>query len=118
MARFWRSLRCAWQGWLWVARAERNFRFELAAAALAALCGWLLKIAPGEWLALILCIALVLSSELMNSALEQLANAYSVRPDERIRRIKDAAAGATLAAAVGSALVGLAIFGPKLWAFL
>ncbi len=87
--------------------SERSFRTQgyIAAAAIAVTVvlrpGW------GWCAAVALSIALVLALELMNSALEYLAD--HLHPDiaPEIKTIKDAAAGAVLVASMGAAVVGV-----------
>ena len=97
----------AWDGLRHVWRWERSFRTQvLVALSMAAL---LIVLRPGWlWAALIVvCIALVLALEMMNSALEYLID--HVHPDvaPAIKHAKDAAAGAVLLASCGAAAVGL-----------
>jgi len=89
-------------------RAERSFRFHVlaAVAVLAVLC-WL-RPAPIWWAVIVLTTALVLAAELVNTALEALAD--HLHPDEhpRIKIVKDCAAAAVLVAAVGALAVAAA----------
>lgn len=116
MVRFLRSVQHALHGCRHAVRHERNLQIELALAAGAFAAGWLLGLSRTEWMVLLACTGLVLASELMNSAIEQLADLYSTAPDARIHIIKDVAAGAVLTVAVISAAVGLLLFVPKIGA--
>jgi diacylglycerol kinase len=63
-------------------------------------------------------IAAVISAELLNTAIERLcdfiAELHGIGTDQRIRDIKDLAAGAVLLVATGAAAVGVITFGPVL----
>jgi len=59
--------------------------------------------------------ALVLSLEVVNSAVEAVVDLASPEFHPLAKVAKDAAAGATLVAAVFSVLVGLVVFGGPLW---
>jgi len=97
---------------LW--REERNARIESALAVLAILLGVALDISPGEWVAILLSIGIVLCAEGMNAAIERLANLYTTQRDDRIKAIKDLAAGAVLLAACAALATGLLIFLPRI----
>jgi diacylglycerol kinase (ATP) len=77
------------------------------AAALALVLGVLLvtRPEPGWWAALISAAALVLIAELLNTALEALADHIRPEPDPLIARAKDCAAGAVLVASVAALAV-------------
>jgi len=89
----------------------------LIALVVLALAAWL-RVERWEWIALLLCITAVLCAELFNSAVEYLARAMTREHDENIGHALDIASGAVLIAAIGSAVVGVLILGPPLWAKL
>ena len=62
-----------------------------------------------EWCLLALCVAIVLTAEIFNSALEQLAKAITREHDAHIRAALDMASGAVLLASVGAAIVGTVV---------
>jgi diacylglycerol kinase len=95
-----------------------NARVHLLATIIVVPLAFSLKVSLVEWCLLILCIVLVMAMEAMNSALEYLADKVSPEQDELIGKSKDIAAGAVLLCAIGAALVGLLILGPKLYALL
>ncbi len=115
MRRFWTSLQHACRGLATAIRTERNLQIELAIALIAMLVGWWLQLSVLEWMVLCLTIGMVLSLELVNSAVEQLANLYSREENESIRRIKDIAAGAVLVVSLASVIIGLLLFGSQVW---
>lgn len=104
----------ALQGLLFALRTEWNMRFHLAAAVLVIYAGIWLHISSVEWLVLCICIGLIISFELMNSAIEQLCNMITQQIHPAIKNIKDISAAAVLVASVVSAVAGLFIFLPKL----
>jgi diacylglycerol kinase (ATP) len=99
-------------------RTERNARWHLAAALLAAVAGFWLRIDRYEWMAVVVCIGVVMALEAMNTALEHLTNLVSPGYQPLAGRAKDAAAGAVLLAAIGAAVIGGIIFLPKIIAVL
>jgi diacylglycerol kinase (ATP) len=76
------------------------------------------RLSSDEWRWIILAIALVWLAEALNTAIERLADAVTLEPNENIGYAKDVAAGAVLAAAIVSAVIGLTIFVPHIIAIL
>lgn len=111
------SFKYAGKGVLHVSR-ETNFRIHLAAAAAATALGFYLGISAGEWTAVLLCFAAVMSAEALNSAIEGLVNFVSPGHHVQAGRIKDISAGAVLISAVCAAVIGCIVFLPKLAARL
>lgn len=105
-----RSFGNAWRGVVTLIRSQRNARIHLAATAGVIGLGLVKNVGKGDWIALSLAIGLVWLAEGMNTAVELLADRVSPLHDERIRRLKDIAAGAVLLAAIAAATVGLIVF--------
>ena len=80
----------------------------MAALAITA-TGHLLDFGTYDWIAVVLCIGMVLSAEAMNTAVELLADALHPDRDERIRVVKDLAAGAVLITAIVSVVVAILV---------
>ncbi len=113
--RWWRSAGFAWAGIRHVYRSQANFRIEVWAGVLALGAAWGLR-APLAPIAL--ACALVLSLELVNTALEAAVDLSSPGPHPLAKVAKDAAAGAVLLASIGALVVGAAVLGPPLWLWL
>lgn len=106
-------MRCffyAARGFAAVVLNELNMRIHLAFAFYVILAGLVCAVSAGEWCALLICIALVLSLECMNTAIEAACDEVSTDFSPKIRLAKDVAAGAVLVAAIISAVVGGIIF--------
>lgn len=97
---------------------EDHPKIHALASMLVILLGVVLHVNFWEWLALIFCIALVLCTEVINSALEKLTDIASPEYSEKAGEVKDMAAGAVLITALAAALIGLMIFLPKILALL
>jgi diacylglycerol kinase (ATP) len=81
-----------------------------AAAAVAVLLALIaLRPAPLWWALLLSACAAVLSAELLNTAIEQLADALHPHDSAAIRIVKDCAAAAVLVAVFGALAVGAAL---------
>jgi diacylglycerol kinase len=96
---------------------EHNFKIHLIMFVLVVIAGSYFSIEDYEWIVILVISALVLSLELVNTAIEGLCDLYSKEKDERIKKIKDLAAGAVLIAAILAAVIGLIIFTPYIQAF-
>jgi diacylglycerol kinase (ATP) len=80
-------------------RSEQAVREELAALALALPLAWLVGATAMRRVELIAAVVLVLVVELLNTAIEKLADRLTTELDPQIGRVKD----------VGSAAVGVAL---------
>lgn len=114
MMKFVKSFRHAADGIRGASSTERNFRIELVLAAGALALSWILPLSVTERAMVFLTIGVILALELLNTAFEQLTDMLSPQFHEKVKIIKDLAAGAVLLSSFGAALVGLAIFVPHL----
>jgi diacylglycerol kinase len=112
------SFRFAFKGIKEAFHTQWNFKIHLICTVLIFSAGFIFHISVGEWTAVILCIGMVLTLELMNTAIEYLVNLVS--PDYNIQagKVKDIAAGAVLIGAVTSIIVAAVIFIPKIFLFI
>ena len=79
---------------------DRGVRIQLCLCVLAITAGTIIKLTHSEWIAVWLCVGLVVVSEILNTAIEKLCNLYTVSQNEQVKVIKDLAAGAVLFAAL------------------
>lgn len=93
--------------------SEPNMKIHLIIATLVVICGFIFKISLTEWMLCLLCIGVVFSAEMMNTAIENVVDLASPEHHELAGKAKDIAAGAVLICAVTSAIIGLLIFIPK-----
>lgn len=93
---------------------EHNAWIHLLASIVVVVMGFVYQISVTEWIALALVIGFVFSMELVNSAIEKLADVVDSQKNEKIRLVKDLAAAAVLVSAIISVIVGLVIFLPKI----
>jgi undecaprenol kinase len=88
-------------------RSEASFRIQLVLAVMAAAVLALLR-PPLVWVALcVLSGAAVLTAELLNTALERLADRLHPEQHPAIRTAKDCAAAAVLVASLAAVLIGI-----------
>lgn len=110
-----KSLSYAAQGFKVFWNEEPHARIHLLAALLVVIAGFYFEVGAGEWFALVLVMALVITAELFNTALEHVADFISPDLHPKIKIIKDLSAAAVLVAAVAAAVVGAMVFGPKVF---
>jgi diacylglycerol kinase len=106
------SFRFALSGLLNLVRSERNFQIHLIALMVVICLGWYVEITRGEWYAVLLISAAVLSAEGVNTAIEKLCDHVHPEQDEAIKKIKDVSAGAVLVLSIFALIIGVLIFGP------
>jgi undecaprenol kinase len=111
-----RSFRFAGAGVVFVVRTQPNARVHLLVASLVITAAALLRVGPLAWAILLLDIALVISLEAMNTAIEFAVDLASPGYHDLAKAAKDVAAAAVLVAATLSVVVGLLVLGPPLWA--
>jgi diacylglycerol kinase len=104
----------ALQGIVVAFKTQQNFKIETAAAIAVIIAGFTFKISSAEWMSIVLCIGFVLSLELVNTAIENMCNAYTTTINPIIKIVKDTAAGAVLVASIVSFVIALIIFLPKI----
>lgn len=113
-----RSFGPAVAGLVWALRTQRNLQVHAIATVTAGCLGLWLQLTGWEWCAVMLAVGMVWAAELLNTAIEVLADRVSKEREEPIRRVKDAAAAAVLVAAAAALGVGVVVFLPKLWQLL
>lgn len=84
-----------------------TIQWFLACCAIAA--GFALHLQIMEWVAVIICIGMVLTAEILNTCIEKLCDVYTKEKREEIRIIKDLAASGVLAASFASFLAAMLI---------
>jgi diacylglycerol kinase len=112
--RFLKSVIYAWQGIKYCFKSEKNFQIQSVVSLITLAAGFLFKINTSEWIAVLLCIALVQGLEMVNSAIEKLSNVVTESIHPIIKLVKDIAAGAVLFVSIISFIIGCIIFLPKI----
>ena len=113
-----KSFRAAFRGIILVIKNERNIRIHFSIAILVIVAGVLFEISSIKWMVVLLLFAVVISTEMFNSAIEKLSDLVEPEVNKTIRDLKDIAAGAVLWAAMVSVIVGLIIFVPEILEFI
>lgn len=99
MLRFWRATVNSCNGLIFAVRSEQAVREELVALVLALPLAWLIGTTAMRVVELVAAVGLVLAVELLNTAIEKLADRLTMDHDPKIKHVKDmgsAAVGVTL----------------------
>jgi len=107
------AFRYAFAGLAAAWRSERNLRIHAVIAAAAVVAGAVLRLPAAGWAIVFLAIALVVTAELLNAAVEAVVDLVSPEDHPLAKRAKDVAAAGVLVAAVGAVAVGICL---ALWA--
>jgi len=91
-------------------RSEQSVRIQLAVSAAVVLAGGLLGLTQLEWLFVIASIGVVISLELLNTAIEKMLDLLHPAKHDSVKFIKDVSAAAVLISSLAAVIVGLIIF--------
>ena len=108
------SFKYAFSGIATAFKSEKNMKIHFTMMMLVIIFGILLKISLNEWLVCIMLFCMVIGSEMINTAVENVVNLAMPTKNEVAKNAKDISAGAVLVFAIGSAIIGLIIFIPKI----
>ncbi len=96
-------------------KTEQNLKIHFVIMALVIIAGFMFKISAMEWIVCLLLFAIVISLELINTAIETTVDIAMPDINEKAKYAKDIAAGAVLFSAIISVIIGLIIFLPKIF---
>ena len=103
---WYQKFRCAFRGLRLGVRGQSSFLVHFVAAGLVISGAALLRIERAEWCVLALCITIVLTAEMFNSALEHLARAVDRAENRHLGSALDIGSAAVLTASLGATVVG------------
>ena len=108
---FMKSVYHALCGFVNALRRERNLRVHVCIGNLICYFAYFFKISRTEWAILLTVIGIVITAELLNSAVEKAVDTatHEIRTDAM--HAKDFAAAATLVSALFAVFTGIALFG-------
>ena len=102
----------AFQGLGSALKKEGAFKVHLAACVFVTVPGFYFGITKTEWCIVVICCAVVLIAELINTAIERFCDALMPEKNEHVKFIKDVSAAAVLIAAIGSVIIAVILFYP------
>lgn len=108
------SLKDCLNGLSFIMISEHNFKREILLAIIALLAAYFLKVSQIEFIIILIVIALVIVSEIFNTAIEKVVDLYTKDYNEIARIAKDVSAFAVLTMCIFSLAVGIMIFVPKI----
>lgn len=97
---------------------QGNAQVHLLATFVIAMLGKYLGLNATEWCLILICMALVISLEAMNTAIEYIVDKVSPEFHPLAGKAKDVAAGAVLIAVILGGIVWGIIFLPKIFGYL
>lgn len=115
MKQFLLSFKYAIEGIITSIKEERNIKIHLLAVIVTVIMGITYKISNVEWMICILLFGLVISLELVNTAIENAIDLVTNEKNIYAKKAKDAAAGAVLIAAIVSVIIAGIIWIPKIF---
>ena len=108
------SFKYAIQGILHTIKTQPNLRIHFTIAFLVILAGFYFRLNTLEWLIILFTIMWVIVSEMINTSLEAIVDLITHTKHQEAKIAKDVAAGMVLIGAMGSVVVGLVVFLPKI----
>ena len=114
----WRSFKCAGEGVWAVLTRERNMKIHVLVALAAVLLCIVLPVPAWGPPIVVVCIGIVMALECVNTVIEAVVDLVSPEWHELAKRAKDAAAGATLIAALMSVVVAAFVYLPAVVSLL
>lgn len=114
MKRLFNSFKFAIQGVLYTLNSQWNMRIHFIIATLVIILGILYDITSIEWVLLLLTIGMVITSEMINTAIEKTIDLVTEEYNILAKISKDVAAGAVFISALIAFVIGIIIFHDKI----
>lgn len=111
---FYKSFLNSLSGALWMLKSERNFQIEIIGLLVNVCLIVFLKLNATDAALILIVSFAVLSLEVINTAIEKICDIIQSEYDERIKIIKDIAAGAVLLMTFGAICIAILVY----WKYL
>ncbi len=108
------SVKNCLDGISYVTKNEKNFKREIALGIIALTLSYILKIDKIEFIIVLTMICLVLTAEIINTAIERAVDLVTKEYHELARIAKDVSAGSVLVTSIFALIIGIIIFIPKI----
>lgn len=112
--RFVKSFHYALQGLHYALKHDQNLRFHFIMAFVVIILSLLFHVNAFEMGILGVMIILVITTEMLNSSIEQMVDLITKEHRQEAKIAKDVASGMVLVSALGSIIVGVLIFVPHI----
>ena len=116
--RFFKGFGYAFCGIISAVKKEQNLLIELIVASITIILGFLLNISTIEFCIVVITIGIVISLELVNSAIEYTVDMAMPEMHPLAKIAKDVAAGSVLFFSICAFIIGLIIYLPKIISIL
>ena len=110
-----KSIKYAFKGAFLLITTESSIKIQFFIGVIMTILGFIVNLSTTEWIIQILCIALIIAIEGLNTAIEEIADFIHPEQHSKIGLIKDLAAGAVFIFAIAAAIVGCIIYFPKIF---
>lgn len=108
------SVKNCLDGISYVTKNEKNFKREIALGIIALILSYILKIDKIEFIIILTMICLVLTAEIINTAIERTVDLVTKEYHELARIAKDVSAGSVLVTSTFALIIGIIIFMSKI----
>ena len=108
------SVKNCLDGISYVTKSEKNFKREIALGIIALILSYILKIDKIEFIIVLTMICLVLTTEIINTAIERAVDLVTKEYHELARISKDVSAASVLVTSIFALIIGIIIFIPKI----
>ncbi len=109
------SFKYAFEGFFTSLKTERNMKIHILIMLIVIAMGFIFKISILEWFICIILFSIVIAGELFNTAIETVVDMITPYKNKKAKIAKDISASAVLVLAIGSAIIGMIIFIPKIF---
>lgn len=110
-----KSVGYAFKGLMVLIKTENSIKLQLIVASIVTVAGFYYNISTTEWLIQLVMIAIVMSVEGANTAIEYMADFIHPEHHPKIGLIKDIGAGAVFIASIIAIIVASIIYIPKVF---
>lgn len=108
------SVKNCLDGISYITKNEKNFKREIVFGIIALILSYILKIDKIEFIIILTMICLVLTTEIINTAIERAVDLVTKEYHELARIAKDVSAGSVLVTSTFALIIGIIIFMPKI----
>lgn len=109
MKKTFRAFKDAGRGLRTVLKEERNFKIEIIVSFLVILFSLIFQFSINEIILLVIAIFMVLSAEIVNTAVEDICDKIEPNYSSSIGKIKDITASYVLVTGIGAIVIGLLV---------
>ena len=114
LSKFINSFKYAFNGISYAVKYNQNIKFHIVAALIVLAVGFLVGLTRYETFGVGVLIVLVISAEMINTAMEEVVDLLVKEHSQEAKIAKDVSAGMVLIVAVFAAIVGIFIFLPHI----